>query len=150
MSNQLKKRWTLILLLAWMILIFLLSHQTGHASASTSSRLVSLLQNIFHLDHYVSIDTLHFLVRKTAHMSLYFILTLLTYLHLSYLSLTHRQRSLLTLIIPILYACSDEIHQLFVVARAGSLLDVGIDSLGVCMAILCIFLWNKIIHKINI
>lgn len=142
MSIQQKKRWTLILLLSWMLLIFLLSHQTGNTSASTSSHLVDLLKNILHLDRYLSLDTLHFLVRKAAHMSLYFVLTLLTYLHLSYRSLPYRKHIFLTWTISILYACSDEIHQLFITARAGSIIDVGIDSLGVLCALLLIYLYK--------
>ncbi len=31
------------------------------------------------------------------------------------------------------YACSDEIHQLFVSARSGRVLDVFIDTCGACL-----------------
>jgi len=40
----------------------------------------------------------------------------------------------------LLYAISDEVHQLFVPGRAGSPIDVAIDSLGVAVGVL---LWRR-------
>ena len=40
----------------------------------------------------------------------------------------------------VLYAISDEVHQLFVPGRVGSPLDVAIDSIGVAVGIL---LWRR-------
>ena len=37
---------------------------------------------------------------------------------------------LLSLLICFLYACSDEIHQLFIVGRSGNAYDVLIDTIG--------------------
>ena len=44
-------------------------------------------------------------------------------------------------IITVLYACTDEIHQLFVPGRAGMVTDVMIDSIGVTL-ISIILLWR--------
>ena len=37
---------------------------------------------------------------------------------------------LISIFLAFLYACSDEIHQLFIVGRTGRVLDVIIDTLG--------------------
>jgi len=42
-----------------------------------------------------------------------------------------------------LYACSDEIHQLFVPGRSGKFTDVLIDSAGALLAVLLCFLVKK-------
>ena len=42
---------------------------------------------------------------------------------------------LLSLLICFLYACSDEIHQLFVPGRSGEARDVLIDTLGACLGV---------------
>lgn len=47
----------------------------------------------------------------------------------------------LSILICMLYACSDEIHQLFVSGRSGKVLDVCIDTFGSLMGI---FIYNKL------
>ena len=42
-----------------------------------------------------------------------------------------------------LYACSDELHQLFVPGRAGLISDVVIDMIGVCMIALGLTAWIR-------
>ena len=44
-----------------------------------------------------------------------------------------------------LYAASDEFHQLFIPNRTGSILDVGIDSIGALIALLIIAYGRSII-----
>ena len=43
---------------------------------------------------------------------------------------------LLSIGISFLYACSDEIHQLFVPGRSGNILDVLIDTVGASVGVL--------------
>ena len=47
----------------------------------------------------------------------------------------------------LIYACSDEIHQLFVSGRSGNLLDVMIDLLGSLCSILPIYFIRK--HRVK-
>jgi len=47
----------------------------------------------------------------------------------------------------ILYAITDEIHQLFVPGRTSSPLDVGIDSLGIVTGIVIFLIVTKILEK---
>ena len=46
-----------------------------------------------------------------------------------------RNRKMKALLFATLYACSDEIHQLFVVGRSGALIDVFVDMIGMIGAI---------------
>ena len=47
----------------------------------------------------------------------------------------------------VLYAISDEIHQLFVPGRTGCILDVGIDTLGIITGIIIFMIFIKILKK---
>ncbi|NTV28603.1 MAG: VanZ family protein [Candidatus Omnitrophica bacterium] len=77
-----------------------------------------------------------FALRKVAHVSEYLILTLLVGRALRMTSrLGPRQLPGLTAVLSFLYAVSDEFHQLFVPGRQGSPVDVGIDSIGVALAV---------------
>jgi len=44
----------------------------------------------------------------------------------------------------LLYACSDEFHQLFVIGREGSIKDVILDTSGGMMGMLIVYIKNKI------
>ena len=55
---------------------------------------------------------------------------------------------LFSLLIGIEYAIIDEIHQLFIEGRAGKIVDVWIDSIGVCIGICVTMLFYKIIMQI--
>ena len=54
-----------------------------------------------------------------------------------------------SLIIGIIYASSDEIHQCFTPGRGPLLTDVMIDTMGVLLGILLVILVIKIHEKIN-
>lgn len=46
------------------------------------------------------------------------------------------------LIVGVVYAVSDEVHQLFVTGREASLLDIVIDILGILAALLMVWAYN--------
>jgi len=73
------------------------------------------------------------LVKKGGHMTGYALLALCIWFALKW----DRRWLWLTFLLTILYAGSDEFHQLFVPGRHPSLLDVGIDAMGALIA-LCI------------
>ena len=54
--------------------------------------------------------------------------------------LKQNKRILTSLIVGVLYASSDEIHQYFVPGRSARVFDVMIDSAGVCLGI-CIVIF---------
>lgn len=83
-----------------------------------------------------------FVLRKIAHISEFFILAVLFYRALKSNKIFSNP-ILWSAIFSILYAVSDEIHQLFVIGRAGKAEDVIIDGIGVLIAAGVI--WGKFI-----
>lgn len=78
-----------------------------------------------------------FITKKIAHISEYFVLTLL------WARALKRPLPDLALIFALIYAFSDETHQLFIPNRSGALRDVGIDFLGITAATLLVINYNK-------
>lgn len=98
-----------------------------------------------------------FLLRKIAHMVEFGILAFLLYGAIKNSSNSAQGRSasggkILTFsfIFSLFYACSDEVHQLFVRGRHGSLIDVGIDTVGIFIFCLICYIKNRkvVISKI--
>ena len=58
-----------------------------------------------------------------------------------------KNRIIISTIIGIIYACSDEIHQSFVPGRSPMITDVMIDTMGVILGILLITTIKLIIQK---
>ena len=124
-----------------MILIFMFSHQTGSESSGLSSQIVLWIQT------YLHIPISEFIVRKTAHMSEYALLTL-TLIYGFYKNHYPIQKIMIySLIGTFLYACSDEMHQLFIGGRAGQFTDVLIDTCGGCLTIIFYDVLTKLKYK---
>ena len=124
-----------------MILIFMFSHQTGSESSGLSSQIVLWIQT------YLHIPISEFIVRKAAHMSEYALLTL-TLIYGFYKNQYPIQKIMIySLIGTFLYACSDEMHQLFIGGRAGQFTDVLIDTCGGCLTIIFYYVLTKLKYK---
>ncbi|MBE6800961.1 MAG: VanZ family protein [Ruminococcaceae bacterium] len=145
-----------VLLIGWMILIFSLSAATAAESSATSSGVIEFLAKIFIadfdeisvLEQESIIESLQFIVRKTAHFTLYGVLGGLAFLSvITYTSVPFPLRTAISAAICLLYAISDEIHQIFVPGRSGEIRDVCIDFAGSILAILILVLlsrWKKL------
>jgi VanZ family protein len=76
-----------------------------------------------------------FILRKLAHITEYGILIFLAWRALSDGGEEKKKRYLIVaFIFSVLYAASDEYHQLFVHGRVGSSVDVMIDSMGILIS----------------
>ena len=81
------------------------------------------------------------MIRKFAHVLEYAILTLFTFFSSrNTLKLSKKRLLLLTVVITLVYAFSDEFHQTFVFEREGKIRDVLIDSIGISGALLTLAL----------
>lgn len=134
MSKTARFVWYVGPMLAWMGLIFALSTELGSA-AHTASLLYRLLQRFFPdwLAQATPEDLfeLHYWIRKGAHFTEYLILALLAYRAFRYGEAWRHWRALgFSGSFSILYAFTDEFHQVFVSSRGPALRDVGIDALG--------------------
>lgn len=110
-TNRLLVRWSLVAV--WMVLIFILS----------------------------AIPSLHsglredFLLRKLAHMAEYAVLFVLLLRAIDVNNRLMWKHYCLAALLAVLYAFTDEWHQLYVPGREGSVRDVIIDSAGIVGAL---------------
>ena len=126
-------------MILWMALIFILSHQPATESSELSSGITKKLYDMIKLVvPNISLDqgTLDHVIRKSAHFSIYLILGLLVSNSLINSNISRLNSILLALLICILYAISDEIHQIFILGRSGQVSDVLIDSSGGLVGVL--------------
>ena len=138
---MIRKVIKIILVLLWMVMIFLLSKEVAVKSSKKSDGLIIKSVELFtgkslsDQEKEKVLKYLVFPVRKCAHLSLYLILGILVISLLREYMVINTKLVLLSLLICFLYACSDEIHQLFIPGRSGEARDVLIDTLGACLGV---------------
>ena len=127
-----------ILVILWMIIVFLLSNQPAEESSITSGNTIRyIVKSVYKdispekLEYFV--ESSQYIVRKIAHLTLYTIGGFLLY-NFTYENDKKSKRKL-AILIGVVYAITDEIHQHFVPGRACMLLDIFIDSLGVVLGV---------------
>jgi len=81
------------------------------------------------------IDWQDFIVKKTAHIVEYGILTLLLYRALKQSGIEKKDAALYSLTLAVFYAVTDEFHQSFTPGREPTLRDVIFDTIGGILAI---------------
>ncbi|MBR1376718.1 MAG: VanZ family protein [Bacilli bacterium] len=131
------KKLSIIFVIIWMIIIFLFSNTPSSISSNESHLVLSIFIKVFH--YTGNVDLLHTIIRKIAHFVEYLILGIFVLNACKYNGVKDILK--LSILICMLYACSDEIHQLFVSGRSGKVLDVCIDTFGSLMGI---FIYNKL------
>ncbi len=129
--------WCLTIL--WMIFIFCLSAQPATQSDELSKTVTKVI--IETVDKVVDIKTddrpiidlvkqFNHIVRKYAHGGVYFVLGLLLVGALRQNNIKGFRLFASSLLLCVIYAISDEVHQLFVPGRGAQVMDVLIDSMG--------------------
>lgn len=138
------KRFSYALVILWMGLIFLMSHQEAGTSAKLSSGFTFYVEKFLILlsgKEDFDFSFLHFLSRKGAHFSAYFILGILI---LRALPSPTPGGGLISLSLAMVYAASDEFHQTFVLGRSGEVKDILLDTTGAFTGILLYLLVKKV------
>src|SRR5699024_616373 len=125
----------------WMGTIFYLSHQPANKSAETSIGVIDFALNIIHVPHTYD-NEFHAVVQHPAQFHAYASLAILTY-H----AYRGNHRIFFTLMISLLYAVGDELHQLFIPGRSAEVRDVLIDVCGAAFGLLIIKLGMKILTR---
>ena len=112
-------------IISFVTLIYL-SHQNGKATHETSLTLARILS-------FLSSDKekLHILLRRSAHIILFFVFSLFFTLTLRSFSL-----SLFLLAFPFLYSWADEATKVFTPGRHFSWFDVGLNMIGTVLGVL--------------
>ena len=133
-----KNKSSTFLVLIWMTIIFIMSSFDSVESSNQSNFIVDIIANIFKIEN---IELLSFIIRKLAHYTEYLILGFLVINMFTKNNINNLY--LISIILCIIYATSDEIHQIFVPGRACQLRDILIDSIGSITGIYLYKLINK-------
>lgn len=131
--------WAAVIL--WMALIFFFSAQVAEQSDQLSTGIAEKIAETVEKvipGSGLAIESMNHIVRKNAHFFVYLVLGALT-VNAFYCSGVRGFMGIFAaLIVCVLYAASDEIHQLFVPGRSGQFTDVLIDSAGAAIGSLII------------
>jgi VanZ family protein len=128
--------WTTVML--WMALIFYLSHQPATESNELSRGITeAIVKKVEKIAPNAEFDIRSFnhIIRKNAHFFAYLVLGILVINALRRSGVSGYRGMRLALLICVLYAISDEVHQLFVPGRGAKVKDVLIDSAGASVGI---------------
>lgn len=118
----------IFLTIAWIMLIFSFSMQSGEDSSQISGGIVSRLVDMLFPKGFAYAEQLEFFIRKLAHFTEYFILGVLVLLTLKQTRCP--KQILVCFLICVLVASCDETIQLFSGGRSGKIADVVLDSVG--------------------
>ncbi len=132
--------WIIVVL--YLAVIFYFSNQDATKSHITSSRFLEYLDFLIifvpdFVKNFASLifDSAEAVLRTIAHFMEYLILALIFYKAVFASGVKLRKSMLVTFVFCLLYAISDEIHQLFVPGRAFQITDILIDTLGASVGI---------------
>ncbi len=138
------------------VTIFLLSSQPADVSGPMSRGVVyRIIEPILKTASYSTDEIfeisqiLNGIARKMAHFGIYAIFGMSMYLLFSRYNIKAKYKFFVPVIICVIYAASDEIHQYFVPGRSCELRDVLIDSAGILSGILIICLIKSIKRKLK-
>lgn len=143
-------------LIIWAGFIFSMSHMNATSSSGLSNDVGLLIGNLLvpgfremlESEQVLYAEGIQFLVRKAAHMCEYMVLGVLVsrFVCNVWSRWYTKYWSVTAFVMGMLYAVSDEIHQLFIPGRSGQITDVLIDSTGVLIgvALYCGYLRFKI------
>lgn len=134
--NKINYIWIFVVI--WMIVIFLFSSQSAVNSDELSRGLSHMIMEIFHKimpGSQFHMDNFNHFLRKNAHFFVYMALGILVYSAVKKDCMINRKCIIISVLVCISYAISDELHQLFVPGRGAGIGDVFIDSMGSFMGI---------------
>ena len=135
----------LVLMLAWMTIVFMFSNEPADTSQNTSLNTTERIVDTFagnsvsKEEKMLIVEKLDPLVRKLAHFVLYTLGGVLIANFICTYNFADKKKLLYSICIGVAYACTDEFHQLFVEGRGALITDVLIDSLGIAIGA-CVFM----------
>ena len=141
-----------VILIVWVIFIFMMSHMNASSSSDLSTSFTNKVLEVFNItdnmdedNKTILIENLQFLIRKTAHFTIYLIMGILFGLFYTTFNLNLILVFVLSVISGTMCAVLDEFHQLFINGRAGMITDVLLDSSGVIVGSIIIIGFSKMI-----
>jgi VanZ family protein len=146
-------------LFLWMIIIFNLSAQPADQSDGLSKKVTKVIIETVDRISYLNtggkpaidlVEKFNHIVRKYAHGGVYLVLGLLVMNGFSRSGVRGFKAFAFSLLFSILYAVSDEIHQLFVAGRGALVRDVFIDSCGAFIGIGIYRVADRVVRKYRV
>ncbi len=140
----------IVLIIINCAVIFKFSSEQSEESDKTSGKVVETIvenspktKNLSKQDKEKKKEEIVTPVRKTAHFTVYTVLGALVYLFTRTFEGKNWKKVLISIGFAFLYACSDEMHQLFVSGRSGEIKDILIDSCGATFGVIIVWsLWK--------
>lgn len=152
---NIRKVLSIALVIIWMLTIFYFSHQQGTGSSSTSKKVSMVIVNILDIKNEMTeeqkeemVEIIEPIIRKLAHYTLYMLGGILIINAINAYIKEDVRIVRYSSFIGVIYAISDELHQLFVNGRSGKIIDVVIDSIGIFTGIAVYLVVKKIIEAI--
>ena len=141
-----KKTISWIAIIGCVAVIFYLSNQPASVSRELSGGVKYMAEKALNVvlgNRAEPVTISHTTLRKLAHFFIYF---MLGFLLMNVLNKRGKKlyRFFIVVLITALFACSDELHQQFILGRSGELRDVFIDTCGAATGALL----SLAIHKI--
>jgi VanZ family protein len=134
--------------LVWMLVIFSASSDT-QSYRHTSRFFEPLMHWLFPQMSQANVEAIHYLIRKTGHLTEFALLALLLWRAIRQPRKNDPRpwrwdEAGLSLAIVFLYAASDEFHQVFVTLRTALVSDVIVDTSGGIIGLTVLWLTGKI------
>lgn len=143
----------IILIIAWMEIVFGFSNQGGTKSSNTSRKVtVVVVQAISDKtieENESVIEKAEKVVRKLAHYTIYTVGGFLIMNYAYTTNLKSKEKVLYSIAFGAGYAVTDELHQFFMPGRSARAFDVGIDTLGVLTGIAIYVVIRKNIERLK-
>lgn len=137
----------MLLLLTTFAIIFKFSSQIAEESDDISNGVLRKIIDVFpytkELSEEIKIKMVEHgnpIIRKLAHFSIYALVGVWIMAFMSTFDIRLYKKWIISMLVGVLYAASDEFHQSFVPGRGPSIVDVGIESLGVLTGILAVLI----------
>ena len=146
----------IFLLIILFIRIFNFSSQDGETSGNLSREVtetitknIKAIQRLEKSKKEIVLDKIEHFIRKLAHFSLYMSAGILTMCLMLTYKMELKKKIEISLIVNVIYAISDEIHQIFVPDRAAMIQDVGVDTFGIIIGITIVIIMFKVYKTIK-
>lgn len=137
MSKTNEKMWRIVswgAVVFWMFLIFLLSSQGSVATGELSMSVTEKVADRVPIEQ-PDLTFWNFMARRAAHVFLYFVLGILLCIAFSFTVEKGWRVYFWAFGVGVLYAISDEFHQMFVPGRDADLADIFFDGVGLLLGL---------------
>lgn len=142
--------WLVVII--WMLVIFHFSSEVKGDSNNTSLGVTEMVVNMIEKmmpSIQIDVDNFNHIVRKLAHFSIYLVLGILVMNAMRLSGMVGVRFVYVALLICVVYAVSDEIHQMFVPGRGPQFRDVLIDSSGAVVGIGIYFGVSGLVRRVR-